>query len=165
MPGSAEWVSRGGAGGDSGIINRTREVTPTWTMRKGCGLWARHKPSLAAPKTPRPRQGRVWPMKPLLNVVVQMSDFRMGKVQAPDHRTRSPCWICPQSFWWKYSHRSRARSYQTWPSSARNSGKFSTRKPSGEGDARRVNNAVIAHHCRYSSIMSYAKCGVLSNGN
>lgn len=152
MPGSAEWVSLGGAGGDSGIINRTREATPIWTRRKGSGLWVRHNPSPAARKT-LPRQGRVWPMKPLLTV------------QAPDHRTRSPCWICPQSFWWKYSHRSRARSYQTWPSSARNSGKFSTRKPSGEGDARRVNNAVIAHHCRYSSIMSYAKCGVLSNGN
>lgn len=91
MPGSAEWVSRGGAGGDSGRTSRIKVAIPTWTRKKKSGSWAIGKATSAAAVEARraasPLQGRVT----LVNMaaVIMSTEEAVRSAQARDLHTRS----------------------------------------------------------------------------
>ncbi len=124
--GSAERDSRGAAGGGRGAASRIRTATPTWTRRrKRRGSWAKRKTSSMAAAAVR---------------AAEPVDSGLGPLPRPPrgHHTRSRCWSCRRSSWWRSSPLCPALRCPTWRWCARNSGRSWTRKQSGGGDVQRV---------------------------
>lgn len=130
MPGSVEWVSRGGAGGGRGTA-RIRTATPRWIWtrrRKRRGSWAKWKTSPMAAAAVRIGAARG---------LAQPGDSAVLRALLGLH-TRSHCWIFRRSFWCRSSLLCPALLCPTWRWCARKSGRFWTRKQSGGEDAQRV---------------------------